>query len=93
MQVKYNRPVRTCVGCGREKDKNTLLRFVSVQSHLVLDARQNKPGRGAYTCRSKSCIQAALRRNAFARSLHQSVTVDTNSIYSALQKWNNVSNH
>jgi predicted RNA-binding protein YlxR (DUF448 family) len=49
----------------------------------VLDDRANLPGRGAYVCRARSgslparaCLERAIRRGGFARTLRARVTVD-----------------
>jgi len=48
---------RTCKGCGRKSNKAELLRFViDVDNEIVLDLRQNQPGRGGYLCPRASCF-------------------------------------
>jgi predicted RNA-binding protein YlxR (DUF448 family) len=32
------------------------------------------PGRGAYTCRSRACLERALRRHGFERAFRRAVT-------------------
>ena len=60
-------PVRTCVGCRRRAPQRSLVRFAAIDGRLA--AGRALPGRGAYTCRSRACFDAALRRRAFARAL------------------------
>ena len=64
-------PTRTCVGCGARAPQRALVRFAAVGGSLR--AGRTLPGRGAYTCRSQSCFEAAARRRAFARALRTSV--------------------
>ena len=60
-------PVRTCVGCRRRAPQRALVRFAVVAGRL--EAGRTLPGRGAYMCRSRACLEAAQQRRAFARAL------------------------
>jgi predicted RNA-binding protein YlxR (DUF448 family) len=62
------------VGCGRKAPKEELLRFVARDG--VLAFGREDPGRGAYTCRRLSCFERAASKNAFNRTLRQTVRVD-----------------
>jgi uncharacterized protein len=68
------RPLRTCVGCGRRAPKDELLRFVARSGALA--PGPGDPGRGAYTCRRLACFERAVSRNAFSRTLKRTVRVD-----------------
>jgi len=59
------------VGCGRRRPQRELVRFVAVDGELV--AGPHAPGRGVYTCRSRSCFDRASASKGFARSLRQPV--------------------
>lgn len=62
-------PQRTCLGCRAVKDKEELLRFVLAPDRtLVPDLQVKLPGRGAYTCMSTACLQAAAAKKQFSRS-------------------------
>lgn len=53
-------PLRKCTGCGEMKPKKELVRVVkSPEGEISLDPTGKKPGRGAYVCRSLSCLQSA----------------------------------
>jgi len=67
-------PVRSCIGCGRKAPRSELLRFVECEGRLVAGAKE--PGRGAYTCRRRSCFERAVSRRAFNRTLRRSVRVE-----------------
>lgn len=55
-------PIRTCIGCHCRFPQNTLIRFVCHKGEsLEIQEFTKLPGRGAYVCRSKSCIQEAFR--------------------------------
>ncbi len=67
-------PERMCVGCRAHKDKKELIRVVrSTERSAVLDAGGKMPGRGAYICRSASCLKKAQRSRALERALNISI--------------------
>ena len=68
-------PVRTCAGCGRKAPQAELVRFVAQGGELLPSERG--AGRGVYTCRRLSCFERAASRRAFARTLKQTVRVDS----------------
>lgn len=62
-------PIRTCIGCRKTFPKRQLLRFVLQETEgIQIDERQQLPGRGAYLCRSGSCLQKAKRTRALDRA-------------------------
>ena len=62
-------PQRSCLGCREVRSKNELLRFVlDPEGILFPDISRKLPGRGAYTCFSRSCLESALKRKQFQRS-------------------------
>lgn len=63
-------PVRQCVTCRLPKPKRELLRVVIAQDGSVsLDPTGKKPGRGAYVCRQRRCLELAIRGHKLDRSL------------------------
>jgi predicted RNA-binding protein YlxR (DUF448 family) len=62
-------PQRRCVACGRIAPKGDLLRVVAEAGRPVADASARMPGRGAYVCRSQSCVARAAGRGSIARAL------------------------
>ncbi|MFT4260510.1 YlxR family protein [Microbacterium sp.] len=73
-------PVRTCVGCRTRAPRASLLRVVSQDGILIIDERAVLPGRGAWLHPTQTCMDAALRRRAFARALRVDTAVDTRAI-------------
>jgi predicted RNA-binding protein YlxR (DUF448 family) len=55
-------PLRTCVVCGRRAPQGQLLRLALEQGRLRPDPRRRLPGRGAYLCPTKTCLQALRTR-------------------------------
>jgi predicted RNA-binding protein YlxR (DUF448 family) len=67
-------PVRRCVGCGRERGKDALLRVVRGRDGTVsVDVTGKSPGRGAYICADAGCVRAAAKKNALSRSFRSHV--------------------
>jgi predicted RNA-binding protein YlxR (DUF448 family) len=61
------------VGCGRKAPKGELSRFVARDGVLTQDPSGAAPGRGAYTCRRAFCLERAVARRAFGRTLRCNV--------------------
>ncbi len=66
--------MRSCCGCGRIQNKHDLLRIVRLGTReFEIDVKQNKAGRGAYVCRTRTCIEAAIHKKGFHQSFRQIV--------------------
>ena len=60
-------PVRTCTGCGQQKDKAQMVRIVTdPNGQVVADIKGKLPSRGAYVCPDGSCIERAARGRLWA---------------------------
>ena len=69
-------PQRSCLGCREVKPKDDLLRFVLDPERVVFpDIARKLPGRGAYTCYSRSCLASAISKRQFSRSFKGEVTL------------------
>lgn len=78
-------PQRSCLGCREVRPKNDLLRFVLDPEGTVFpDIARKLPGRGAYTCFSRACLQSALKRKQFNRSFKGDVKLLAEAELSAL---------
>jgi len=79
-QQVRSQPQRTCLGCRQVKDKSQLMRFVrSPDGEILSDLRGRLPGRGAYLCNSRACIETAVGKKQFDRTFRQAcrpVTAD-----------------
>src|SRR5450631_447792 len=74
LKKQKEKPQRSCLGCRQARDRDALIRFVlSPQGELVADIEAKLPGRGAYTCVSQTCLQAALRQRQFSRAFKREV--------------------
>jgi predicted RNA-binding protein YlxR (DUF448 family) len=64
-------PLRQCLGCNEHKAKNELLRVLRTpEGEIVLDFTGKRSGRGAYICKSVSCLKKARRSGRIGRSLN-----------------------
>lgn len=78
-------PQRTCAGCRKSLDQDLLVRYVlSPQDEIVVDYRRKLPGRGAYTCLNRSCLELAVKRNQLSRSLRGGKEPSADKLWRAL---------
>ena len=63
-------PTRRCTGCGEHFPKNTLIRVLRTpEGEILLDLTGKKNGRGAYICKSASCLKKARKSRRIETSL------------------------
>ena len=68
-------PMRQCLGCNEHKPKIELIRVVRTpEGETVLDFTGKKSGRGAYVCRSLSCLKKARRSKRLEKNLECAIT-------------------
>lgn len=67
-------PMRMCVGCREMREKRSLLRIVkSTEGEISFDPVGKKPGRGAYICRDRACLERAVKQKQLERALEQRI--------------------
>ncbi len=64
-------PVRMCVFCKGRYPKGKLVRFVAVNGNIKRDDKAGYPGRGAYCCTGRRCLEKAKadKRGVLKRAL------------------------
>ena len=68
-------PQRMCVACRTMRPKRELIRLVASQDgEISLDPTGKKPGRGAYVCRSRHCLEQAIRGRKLDKGLKTRVS-------------------
>ena len=68
-------PMRQCLGCNEHKPKAELMRVVrTVTGETVLDFTGKKSGRGAYVCKSLSCLKKARKSQRLEKNLECSIS-------------------
>ncbi|MBE5919783.1 MAG: YlxR family protein [Pseudobutyrivibrio ruminis] len=79
-------PLRKCVACNGMFEKYKLFRLVRLSDGIHLDLTYKMQGRGAYVCKNKSCIDLALKKKGFNRSLRQAVPTEVfDNLYMELE--------
>lgn len=69
-----HRPERTCIGCRNAFPKDKVVRIVAGPEGPVIDYREKLPGRAAYVCAKKACIEHGLTRENLSRALKTKLT-------------------
>ena len=77
MSRSRSTPQRTCAACRTERDQSALIRLVVDPNGSVhVDVRAKLPGRGAYVCPQRSCVELLSERSAvLQRAFRQQVDV------------------
>ncbi|NLW12681.1 MAG: YlxR family protein [Clostridiaceae bacterium] len=71
-------PSRMCVSCREMKPKKELIRLSASKDGIVsLDPGGRLPGRGAYVCRNRQCIENAVKGRRLDRGLKQALDGET----------------
>ena len=71
-------PTRTCVGCRKVRPKRELVRITHTQGgYIEIDPEGERPGRGAYLCKSQVCWETALKNEQLARALRTRIDEET----------------
>lgn len=84
MKARSKVPLRQCTGCREMKSKKELLRvLLTPEGEITLDATGRKNGRGAYLCRSRDCLEKAIKNHGLERSLKTSIPAE---IYEELKE-------
>lgn len=77
-------PLRQCVGCGEMKSKKEMIRVLKTEeSSFCLDFTGKKNGRGAYVCKSETCLKQARKNKGLERSFKMAIP---SQVYDALEK-------
>lgn len=70
-------PIRSCRVCRTKAAKLELERWVWRDGQLILDSRQQEPGRGWYSCKQADCSR---RVGLIAKSMAQRTKQPKNSL-------------
>ncbi|MBR5225576.1 MAG: YlxR family protein [Clostridia bacterium] len=67
-------PMRMCVGCREMKEKRSLLRIVkNAEGAISFDRVGKAPGRGAYICKARECLDKAMKQRQLERALETKI--------------------
>ena len=80
-------PMRTCVSCGKKRNKQELIRFVmNKEERLVRDDLGRYPGRGAYVCNAPSCLKKLLHHRGLHRVFRRGNALAPESVSSFVEE-------
>jgi len=67
-------PKRLCVACREMREKGELCRITrSKEGVISLDLTGKLPGRGAYICKKRECLEKARKTRALERAFSMSI--------------------
>ena len=67
-------PMRMCVGCREMQEKRSLLRIVkNAEGAISFDRVGKAPGRGAYICKARECLDKAMKQRQLERALETKI--------------------
>lgn len=75
--------MRTCVGCRVVRPQRELLR-TRCPGGRVASATPGAPGRSAYVCPARACVELAVRKGGFKRSFRSNAAAEVESLWAAL---------
>ena len=67
---------RKCVGCGKIKDRQELIKITKVDDDIIVNPDNKKFGRSVYVCYNNVCIENAFKKNKISRALKTSIPED-----------------
>ncbi len=75
--AKKHIPIRTCISCGSKRKKYELVRLVlNEKGQLERDIHGRRPGRGAYVCENRTCIDLLKNNRRLQRTLKSEKAID-----------------
>ena len=76
METTPKTHARTCIGCGKQADKRSMLRIVRTgEGRAAFDPTGRAPGRGAYVC-SALCLEGSRKGSKLSRALKCPVSLE-----------------
>ena len=64
---------RRCVACRKSLPQFDMLRVAKINNEFALDVNQKLGGRGAYICKSKECMDLAIKKKLLNRAFKMNV--------------------
>ncbi len=69
------KPLRTCMACNEQKEKQELLRIVKSKEGIIEpDLTGKKNGRGAYICRNEECLNKLIKSKRLERIFEKEIS-------------------
>ena len=69
---------RKCVGCGKIKNRDELIKITKEHAtdNLVINGNSKVFGRSAYLCYNNTCIENAFKKNKLQKILKTPISTD-----------------
>ena len=67
---------RKCVGCGKIKDRQELIKITKVDDDIIVNPDSKKFGRSVYVCYNNVCIENSFKKNRISKILKTSIPED-----------------
>lgn len=67
---------RKCVGCGKIKDRQELIKITKVDDDIIVNPDSKKFGRSVYVCYNNVCIENTFKKNRISKILKTSIPED-----------------
>ena len=72
--LNKKKPLRTCMACNEQKEKQNLLRIVCSKEGIVeVDLTGKKNGRGAYICKNLDCLDKIIKSKRFEKIFERKI--------------------
>ncbi len=69
------KPLRTCMACNEQKEKQELLRIVKSKEGLIEpDLTGKKNGRGAYICKNEDCLNKIIKSKRLEKIFEKEIS-------------------
>lgn len=69
------KPLRTCIACNEQKEKQELLRIVKSKEGIIEpDLTGKKNGRGAYICKNEECLNKLIKSKRLERIFEKEIS-------------------
>ena len=83
-KMKSNKPIRTCIACRKEFEKQELTRVVRTpEGKFVVDFSGKADGRGAYVCGAPECIKKLKKNRLLNRAFGTEIPSE---VYTAIEE-------
>ena len=69
-----SKPIRTCVGCRNQFNKDEMIRVVKTAERVQLDFSGKLNGRGAYICRNIECLNKSIKSKRLENALKTEIS-------------------
>ncbi len=75
--IKKKKPLRTCMACNEQKEKQELLRIVKSKEGIIEpDLTGKKNGRGAYICKNEECLNKIIKSKRLERIFEKEISLE-----------------